>query len=372
MSNEVYPSGAGTLVRAKIESSYGTDPTIADTDVKYAEEVESNPYQRTSAPRPGMSSRAGGFKSNAGAFMGVLALVVPLFATTLADASARPSFDVWLRSAAFSVAATDDADYTGPGVASGAGSNDIILTYSLESQRQSSCRVHVDYIELGQADALRHVHAGCVFDFSIALQAGQPVKVSLDGQSLGAQPASIGSAPSLDDPFTEPVDAMALGMHVSVENVRTGTVWGGGSVTAPNTAGTGFVSLEIEGNRNVVPREGMNGTGGYVGFLQNPSEAPTGMLRVDLNDPESWSWWDALNVSDLLHIRAVTFAPGSTTDLIEISFYCQAESVEGNSGDALRMVDVGLRGCYPDNSSDGGGLLPASMLQIKLVTINAA
>lgn len=372
MAYEVYPSGAGMLVRAKVETTYGTDPTIADTDVLYAEEVSSNPYQRESLARPGVSSRAGGFKNNAGSFMGLLSLVVPLFATTLADASARPAFDVWLRSAAFSVAATDSTDYTGPGVASGAGSNDIILTYTLESQRQESCRVHVDHIELGQADALRHIHAGCVFDFSISLQHGQPIKISLDGQSLGAQPASIGSATSMDDPYTEPVDAMAIGMSISIENVRTGAVWGAGSVTDPNTSDTGFVSLEISGNRNVAPRPGMNGTGGYVGFLQNPTEAPTGSLSVDLTDPESWDWWEALDDSDLLHIRAVTFAPDSTTDLIEISFFCQAQSVEGGDGEAVRSVDVELRGCYPDNSSDGGGLLPASMLQVKCVTINAA
>lgn len=372
MSYETYPSGAGVLVRAKIESTYGTDPTIADGDVKYTEEVESNPYQRESLARPGMSSRAGGFKSNAGSFMGTLALTVPLYAPVLASASERPEWDVWLRSACFSVAATDGTDYSGPGFTGDAGEDDIIVTYSLQSQRQASCRVHIDYIELGQADALRHVHPGAVFDFTLTLESGQPIKLALEGQSLGAQPASIGAAPSLDDAYSEPIDAMALGTYVSIQNVTTGSIFGGGTVTAPNTAAVGIVSLEIQGNRNVVGLEGMNASGGYVQMTQNPSEPPTGTLQLDLTEPGSWDWWETLDDSDLLHIRAVTYAPGSTTSLIEVSFYCQATAVSMSAGDAVQMVDVELRGCYPEASSDGGGLLPASMLQVRCVTANAA
>lgn len=371
MSYEVHPSGAGMIVRAKIESSYGTDPTIADGDVKYCEEVESDPYPRESLERPGMSGFAGGFRRNAGRWVGTLALTVPLYAPGLANASARPEWDVWLRAAGWSVAATDNADYTGPGVPTATGGDDdIIVTYTCRSQYQESCRVHVDLVELGQADAIRHVHPGSVFDWTLTMEPGQPIRLALDGQSLGAQPASIGSAPSLDDAYTEPVDAMGLGMYISVERVANGAIWGGGTVGAPNTAGAGVVRLELTGNANIQPRPGLNGAGGVVALMQAPSTQPSGSLSLDLVSPGDWDWWESLDDSDVLHIRAVTFAPGSTTELIEVSYYCQVSAVAISKGDAIWQVDLELAGAFPPDSSDGGGLLPGNSAQIKVVQID--
>lgn len=44
MSYELHPSPIGTIVRALVESTYGSDPTVSDTDTIYVEELSGSSW----------------------------------------------------------------------------------------------------------------------------------------------------------------------------------------------------------------------------------------------------------------------------------------------------------------------------------------
>ena len=375
MSYEIYPDPIGTVVRAKAEATYGADPTIADADTIYAEEVSGNAFVQESIRRNGVAAMRTGFRSAPSKATGTLSLTGEIAHVDLADEDARPSIHPLLMAAAFTVAGTINADYTGPGYTANGGDNDIIVTYSSGGVTQAangSARVEITQHAQGDATGNLHTFAGFVADFSISYAYGERMMVTFEGMSKPLRPTAV-TTPTTDSPYAAETPAMGLGATAMIQRLSDNSVWGGGTAAAPNTAGIGLLSLEINGNNNVQERGGINAAGGVVGFFASATDPHEVTLTLEQTNIADWDWRDLHQDADPVYIRTVVPSASNANLLVEVAFHMMIESIEAGEDNGRRVATISGHTIWPESpGGDGGGLKPASPLAIKYIKRRAA
>lgn len=373
MSYEIYPDPIGTVVRAKVEATYGADPTVADTDTIYAEEVSGNAFAQESIRRNGVAAMRAGFRSVASKATGSLSLTSEIAHADLADENARPSLHPLLMAAAFTVAGAADADYAGPGYTANGGNNDIIVTYSSKGVTQASngsARIEITQHAQGDATGNKHTFAGFVADYSISYAYGERMMISFEGASKPARPTAV-TTPTTNSPYADEAPAMGLGATAMIQRLSDDSVWGGGSASAPNTAGIGLISLEISGNNNIQERGGINGAGGVVGFFASATDPHEVSVVLEQTNIADWDWHDLHQGEDPIYIRSVVPSASNANLLIEVAFHMMIESIEQGEANGRRIATISGHTIWPESSADGGGLQPASPLVIKYIKLVA-
>lgn len=371
MSYELHPSPIGTIVRALAESTYGTDPTISDTDTIYVEELSGSSWVQDPLPRRGVAAYRPGFKSAAGPARGNLSMTCELAHVDLANASARPMIHPLLCAAAFTVAGSNADDYSGPGYTANGGSNDIIVTYSSRGVTQpsdGSARIEVTQIEQGGSRANRHTFAGYVCDFNISYSSGERLLISFDGASKPTRPANV-SSPTEDSPYLDEPPAVGAGATVMIQRLSDDSVWGGGTAAAPNTAGGGILSMEIAGNSTVNERQGINGTGGVIGQFVSATDPHSVTLVVEEFSVADWDWFDLQADSDPIYVRAVFPSASDANLLVETAFHMMVDSVEVGDDSGRKVLTISGDTIWAEDSADGGGLQPGSHLDLKYIKL---
>lgn len=371
MTYEIHPSPIGTVVRAKVEATYGADPTVANTDTIYVEEVSGSAWNQDPIPRRGIAARRSGFKTAAGKARGTLSATSEVAHVDLADSSARPSLHPFWMAAAFTVAGTSNTDYTGPGYTGNGGDNDIIVTYSSRGVTQASngsARVEVTQSQQGGARGNLHVFEGYVCDFNLSYASGERLMVSFDGASKATRPSNV-ATPSETDGYSAEPPAVGSAAQIMIQRLSDDTVWGGGTAAAPNTAGGGVLALEITGNNTVNERQGMNGTGGVVGQFISATDPHSVMIRIEEFSVADWDWFDLQNDSDPIYVRAVFPSPSNANLLTETAFYMMVDAVEMGDDSGRKVLEITGDTIWAESSNDGGGLVPGSHLDLKYIKL---
>lgn len=388
MAYELYPNEYGAVLRGRLEATYGTDPTVGDSDTyRCPPEATFNSFKRAMLPRRTQAAFISGIKPSAGAAMGEYSIEVPLdyytvssptLTGTIADV---PQADLWLRAGGFVASATSNADYSGlkpDGVTLSAGNNDEILTYTYKprhGQAISSARLEYTEINDAQDEGRTHILSGARHGWTLRLADGERWVLACQGKSL-ATPIAKDSSPTVNSAFADSTDVVGLGTNYSLTKVvATADTYGKSSETADASTLTGYVyGMEITSNLEVV--EVTNQSASYgVGQIRYRAGTPTATCNLDqVTFSDDFDIETFRDERRILRWTCANPAPGaSPTDFIVVSFEAYITDISYVYGDnGYRQAQLSLDFGYPDASSDGGGRTPATVLTIKYVSIVAA
>ena len=210
------------FVLGKIESTSGTAESLAIGDALYASEVSWS-FDRENLTRTPLSPERPGVMSAPGAAILSYSVSSEFSAPTISDSGDVPHNDVLLRAGGFQSTFDDAAD---------------AFVYVLTSSNHKSASFEIYEFEALGTKANKTALRGARHGWSIDCTAGEIALLSCTGLGLGAStlgntyvtatPASKSAVFYTDKPF------ICDGGHVEIVNLSDNSIYGGGSVGAPD------------------------------------------------------------------------------------------------------------------------------------------
>lgn len=371
MANELVLNRATVL--AKTEATYGTDPTLdAAADLSFVREGTFRSKEVDVFDRLGISPRVPGFRPYDGLHHALWDCVVEMQHQAITGAAAAECFK-WMRAAGFeSVHNGGATEFVGPDHAADAVNDQItrMVLRDYSPAASSSLRIQVDQIKSGDAEAIRHLFAGARSDWALNIVPGEPWLFScVNGHALvGTAPAN--AAPTLTNPYSQPTLGLITGKGCSVALIELDgdTVYGGGSFASPSNDVL-IRSASFVGNTNPVEDVGISGVQGLGRIRHGVEQQWTASLVLEMVGPDDFNFWQYVEFGTVLRLMIVKVAPGNTSHLsyIDCSATLTATPAMSVENDIM-LAQLDIRGTYPEVSTDGGGLVPASSLEVGWVS----
>ncbi|NDH03435.1 MAG: hypothetical protein EBY40_09985 [Marivivens sp.] len=382
MTYELFPEAHGAILRGKLETTYSTDPTIADADVYRAPvEASFDSFKRSAISRQTQAAFISGVKASPASAMGEYSIEAILdhqaltASTDIATYTDVPQADVWLRAGGFQASYDSSADYSGikpDSIVLAGGSNDRILTYTYKPRSTSIQRTSArwEYTEIDESnEGLKHVLAGARHGWTLNMPGGEHWTLSCEGKSLPAVPTRV-SSPTVNSTFDDNDAIVGLGGNYALTKfLTTADTFGKASETADASTMEAFVyNMSLSSNLEVQEIIAPNGD---YGVAQVRYVAGVPQLKCTIDQvmwSEDWDLYSFMNNANGIRVSTTCPLPGSTTDFVVFSFTGQIVDIVRGSDNGYRNVELTLDYLYPENSDDGG-LTPAAGITFKYVTI---
>jgi len=379
---ELFPEAHGAILRGKLETTYSTDPTIADADVYRAPvEASFDSFKRSAISRQTQAAFISGVKASPASAMGEYSIEAILdhqaltASTDIATYTDVPQADVWLRAGGFQASYDSSADYSGikpDSIVLAGGSNDRILTYTYKPRSTSIQRTSArwEYTEIDESnEGLKHVLAGARHGWTLNMPGGEHWTLSCEGKSLPAVPTRV-SSPTVNSTFDDNDAIVGLGGNYALTKfLTTADTFGKASETADASTMEAFVyNMSLSSNLEVQEIIAPNGD---YGVAQVRYVAGVPQLKCTIDQvmwSEDWDLYSFMNNANGIRVSTTCPLPGSTTDFVVFSFTGQIVDIVRGSDNGYRNVELTLDYLYPENSDDGG-LTPAAGITFKYVTI---
>lgn len=384
MANEIYGL-PGAVIYAKTESTYNTDPTIAAGNRVFVLEGEFDSYKPEMIARNGISAYRPGFKPVQGKISAPWSAKVELDHKTVENsAPAVPNCDVWLRCAGFTRTTNSGAtDFVSANVSANGGNNDEIIVYTLDDRIGSTnSSAWVEYTEAatGAAEGLKWTIGGARADWTLNIEAGQPITMDLTGMGVYQNAPAKVTSPTLNDTLPSTVPMVAQGfVGISIADLDGDSVFGGGTAaTAPSIGVSGsaticVLSATFNGNLNLQEDMGIASSGAICRVRQLVDGPWTGEITLEqVTWSDDWDLYTFLTTPNALRIVMCLQDPTTSTNYWELDCTCTILEVAKGEDGSRRVVTLSVQGAYPEDSSDGGGLLPAESFVMRWASQVAA
>ncbi len=355
-------------LRAKIESTEGTDPTVAAADVKYVENMAIDSFKPDKIKRTGYSPRAAGFKPIHGTERVEWSLDVETQHTTITSGASAGEDEIWFLASGF--VKTDNGgatDYEGPGHPLDA-ANDWIVIYTASDIAPSGQSISLEFTQhqTGDAQGVDHVIRGARCGWSLAIEAGkQWIFSCVDGKGSGANIPAVVSSPTTNTyAASDPV--VAKGVDVALIEYAGDTVYGGGTATAP-THTVQILSATFNGNNAPAEDEGISGLCGLA-RVRNVGAGVTASVVCEYVAPDDFDFYANLRDNDLITLTVARESTETTGNVTEARGSFCIMAIESSEQDDKVILTLELDPCYDEDSADGGGLLPADTFTLSKIT----
>jgi len=381
---ELFPEAHGAILRGKLETTYSTDPTVADADVYRAPvDASFDSFKRSAISRQTQAAFISGVKASPASAMGEYSIEAVLdhqaltASTDIDTYTDVPQADTWLRAGGFQATYTTNADYSGikpDSIVLAASNNDRILTYTYKPRSTSIERTSArwEYTEIDESnEGLKHVLAGARHGWTLNMPGGEHWTLSCEGKSLPAVPTRVAS-PTVNSTFDDNDAIVGLGGNYALTKfLTTADTFGKASETADASTMEAFVyNMSLSSNLEVQEIIAPNGD---YGVAQVRYVAGVPQLKCTIDQvmwSEDWDLYSFMNNANGIRVSTTCPLPGSTTDFVVFSFTGQIVDIVRGSDNGYRNVELTLDYLYPENSDDGG-LTPAAGITFKYVTIVA-
>ena len=384
MTYELFPEAHGAILRGKLETTYSTDPTVADANVYRAPvDASFDSFKRSAISRQTQAAFISGVKASPASAMGEYsieaildhqALTGSTDITTYADV---PQADTWLRAGGFQASYATDADYAGikpDSIVLAGSNNDRILTYTYKPRSTSISRTSArwEYTEIDESnEGLKHVLAGARHGWTLNMPGGEHWTLSCEGKSLPAVPTRVAS-PTVNSTFDDNDAIVGLGGNYALTKfLATADTFGKASELEDAANMEAFVyNMSLSSNLEVQEIIAPNGD---YGVAQVRYVAGVPQLKCTIDQvmwSQDWDLYSFMNNANGIRVSTTCPLPGSTTDFVVFSFTGQIVDIVRGSDNGYRNVELTLDYLYPENSDDGG-LTPAAGITFKYVTIVA-
>ena len=383
MTYELFPEAHGAILRGKLETTYSTDPTVADADV-YRAPVEAafDSFKRSAISRQTQAAFISGVKASPATAMGEYSIEAVLdhqaltASTDIDTYTDVPQADIWLRAGGFQASYSSSADYTGikpDAIVLAGGSNDRILTYTYKPRSTSISRTSArwEYTEIDESnEGLKHVLAGARHGWTLNMPGGEHWTLSCEGKSLPAVPTRVAS-PTLTSSFDDNDAIVGLGGNYALTKfLATSDTYGKASEAGDASTMQAFVyNMSLTSNLEVQEIIAPNGD---YGVAQVRYVAGVPQLKCTIDQvmwSEDWDLYSFMNNANGIRVSTTCALPGSTTDFVVFTFTGQIVDIVRGADNGYRNVELTLDYLYPENSSDDGGLAPTAGITFKYVTI---
>lgn len=270
----------------------------------------------------------------------------------------------------------NSADYSGllpAGVSASAGNNDEIITIRPDpyhTRANSSVRFQYNMYQEGRGEAMLHDCAGSRGNGTLTLGDGEPWMLEPQGFCLPYKPTKNGSPATTTTIAEEPL--VGRGAKYALTAVNGPTTYGGGSETAPDMD-VKVTNKVLTINSGAYSRKGSGGTYGVSQVRWNPTP-DTFTFNLDaVTWPDDYDIYTFIEDRIMLRYTEVVPKPGSSVSFARFRFNGFITGFEPGGENNLRNGRVTLTAGFPEDSSDGGGLLPAlGGWELQHVTIVAA
>jgi len=382
---ELFPEAHGAILRGKLETTYSTDPTVADADV-YRAPVEAafDSFKRSAISRQTQAAFISGVKASPASAMGEYSIEAvldhqALTASTDPDTYTDvPQADIWLRAGGFQASYTTNVDYSGikpDSIVLAGSNNDRILTYTYKPRSTSISRTSArwEYTEIDESnEGLKHVLAGARHGWTMNMPGGEHWTLSCEGKSLPAVPTRVAS-PTLTSSFDDNDAIVGLGGNYALTKfLATSDTYGKASEAGDASTMQAFVyNMSLTSNLEVQEIIAPNGD---YGVAQVRYAAGVPQLKCTIDQvmwSEDWDLYSFMNNANGIRVSTTCPLPGSTTDFVVFTFTGQIVDIVRGADNGYRNVELTLDYLYPENSSDDGGLAPTAGITFKYVTIVA-
>jgi len=381
---ELFPEAHGAILRGKLETTYSTDPTVADADVYRAPvDASFDSFKRSAISRQTQAAFISGVKASPASAMGEYSIEAVLdhqaltVSTDIDTYTDVPQADTWLRAGGFQASYATDADYAGikpDSIVLAGSSNDRILTYTYKPRSTSIQRTSArwEYTEIDESnEGLKHVLAGARHGWTLNMPGGEHWTLSCEGKSLPSVPTRV-AAPTVNSTFDDNDAIVGLGGNYALTKfLTTADTFGKASETEDAANMEAFVyNMSLSSNLEVQEIIAPNGD---YGVAQVRYVAGVPQLKCTIDQvmwSEDWDLYSFMNNANGIRVSSACPLPGSTTDFVVFSFTGQIVDIVRGSDNGYRNVELTLDYLYPENSDDGG-LTPAAGITFKYVTIVA-
>jgi len=351
MANELYPTGAGTIVLGKTESTYGTDASIADANVLYMDEFTAEVDEEV-IQREGLSPQGPGF---------IPAMGRSLVNVSLSTEIALPTLD--------GTPAVTDVDME-PVL------NACQFAGSVDNTDKSATFVFTDYGKQGSTfyfemfndaddEGQRVKCLGTVLSPTLSFEAGQRLVLAGDGQALGFQAtgdeddvilATGGGRRAVTYPSAE--GHVAMGATCKIYDGTN--LYGGGTLGTPGD-GLAVRSFEFAGNLSVSPQLAAQPSGGVQRIRGYRDAFSTISLGLEVTDLAEFNPYALKHDQTAIQVN-VLFNEGTN----HLQFLSQGfiTGVSMADADGRRTYDLEIQCAYPEDYSDGSpatGITPGQV-----------
>jgi hypothetical protein len=337
MANEILPTNRG-YVLIKEESTYGTDPTHAATDVRRVVNWESQAKDLTQ-PREALSPYRGGLRNIrvGGEFTFSGETPLTIFDVPTTDAG-NPVEDPFLIMCGFTRAwATGPPD---------------TQTYTCKSQGHGSVCIEEYFFDEDLADGVAWQYLGCRADWSIDFAPGTPTMLKFTGEGKSA--TQLASPTPAAITYSSDCDIVGDTWVVVLTELDGDSAFGGGVIEG-----------SLTGNMGLVRQGGLDGTVGPA-FIRLVPQTGVGLsLVVEQVADGDWDPTTMLADCDGSQGMMTVTLTSTNTNIVVISLTCSISDLEIISDqDGRRAWRLNHTGAWPEDTSDGGGLKPADNLTI--------
>lgn len=351
MANELYPTGAGTIILGKAEGTYGTAESLGASQVLYMDECEIE-IDEEELPREGLSPQGPGFISAMGRSVCNVSLSTEIALPTLTGTPATT--DVSIQPILHACQFAGSVDNT-----------DKSVTFVLgDIGSQGSTFAHRIYNDVDDEGQVR-TSAGTVLSPSLSWEAGQRCVISAQGMGLGfdatgavADVLAAAGAGRLTP--TYPATEGAVFMNATVKIYDGTNLYGGGSLASPGN-GLALLAFGFDANLDVQAHLGAQPFGGVKRIRGYRSAASTMSLSLEVTDLAEFNPYSLKNTKTVLQVN-ITLNEGGN----HLQFLSQGiiTGITLGDGDGRRTYDLELRCVYAPDYSDGSpaaGLSPSQV-----------
>lgn len=370
-------TGGRRWVLAKVESSYNTDPTLANpTDLKYVESFTFDPEDTTIA-RGGPSPYRQGFPPVQGPYKGPWTATVEIAPLSISGSGNTPECTVWLRACGFS-APTYSAGSTGV--------SPFTQTFDLLDEGHGS--IYLEDYDANDAgtDGWKFEGGGARADWTLRISGPERWLLDLTGDTASGAITGTGSGKDSNTNYLNKVPAPVVG---GANYIEFSDLSG-----ALNYADATAYVHEITLNGNMAMTTKDTPMGREVEL--NPEGAVTGTLIVEQVDDGDWTphAFQTARTPVLLRVASsdLGFATYTAADpdvsdsgapttsgnyvMLETTTYITSVTRSDNMG--RKVWSIGVSSMYPfvddggGSDNDGGGRTPDTSLKVIFGTYAAS
>lgn len=346
----------GVTVAGKVQSAEGTasNPAVG-TDDMYFEQFDVEP-DITLIERLGLSPYSPGFKSARGASVMRGSYRTELKFPTLTASPALGDIDQHptLYAAGWKGTATNGG---------GAGTDSIIYVLNARPKQFTHFRKYV-YNDTNDA-GWRFDCLDTVMTSVLEWSAADRFMISGDLLAQGFKATGAASdrmadsgargAPvlSTDDPI------VVKGAAVSIWDVDSGVMYGGGSVGSPTQTGLQCFSFKFDPRAELDVDLGSGSNSGVARVRNRLRARPLLNLGLELDDLANWFPWDLINSGAHIVVSVEIPDPNQSGMICQFLMHGQATAAPMGEFGGVRSIDFTLEGLYP-STADGSTVVAGS------------
>ncbi len=385
MSYELSPTQYGAQLRANLEQTYNSGPTIAAGDLyRCPVDASFDAYKRTWIDRITQAPKISGVRASAGQGMGEYSIEVVLDhktipttpdTTTESGMSGVPQADLFLRAGGWQVSSAN-TNYTGiapDSVTLGAGAdNQLTYVYDPRSTGVNFTSARVQYLEIAEnlSEGYLHDLKGARHGWTLRMPGGDHWVLACDGKSLATKPAKQ-TGLTLGSSFVDNTAIVGLGANYSVTQISGPATFGKSAEDGTAASLTAFCyNMELESNLEIAEVVAPNGNLGVAQVRYNAGRPRLTMTLDQVTWSDDWDLYTFADANNAIRVSHACPVPGaSATDFVLFQFTGQIVEIERAEQNGYKTTNVTLDYLYPDAAADGGGLVPADSCVFKYITI---